>query len=93
MRRSDSTTSCWCTVDDVRRANGLIEVRSFDSLEAVARLSESVVVNCTGLGADVLFADPGMVPTKGQLTVLRPQPGIDYLVINDSGLRSEDRKN
>ncbi|TVS14036.1 MAG: FAD-binding oxidoreductase [Gammaproteobacteria bacterium] len=73
-------------MEDVRLAGGRIEVRSLDSPEAVAQLPDPVVVNCTGLGAGVLFGDSDIFPIKGQLTVLRPQPGVDYLVINDAGL-------
>jgi hypothetical protein len=35
-------------------------------------------VNCTGLGARTLFGDDTMFPVKGQLTVLIPQPEVDY---------------
>jgi glycine/D-amino acid oxidase-like deaminating enzyme len=39
------------------------------------------VVNCTGLGAGALFGDPELVPVKGQLHVLLPQPEVDYAVL------------
>ena len=45
---------------------------------------ERVVVNCTGLGAADLFGDDQddqLVPGKGQLTVLFPQPEVDYIPI------------
>jgi len=35
-------------------------------------------VNCTGLGAKDLFGDQELVPLKGQLTVLVPQPEVTY---------------
>ena len=37
-----------------------------------------VIVNCTGLGAKALFDDPELMPVKGQLTVLHPQPAVTY---------------
>ena len=40
-----------------------------------------VNVNCTGLGAAELFGDEQLVPVKGQLTVLFPQPEVDYIAI------------
>jgi len=42
------------------------------------RLSESVIFNCSGLGARQLFGDKKLVPARGQLEVLLPQPEIDY---------------
>jgi glycine/D-amino acid oxidase-like deaminating enzyme len=40
-----------------------------------------VVVNCTGLGAGELCSDAELVPIKGQLTYLLPQPEINYIVL------------
>lgn len=68
-------------VDDVRAAGGRIEVRELRSAEEVAQLPEWVVVNCTGLGSRALFGDEELVPVKGQLTVLEPQAGLDYLLL------------
>ncbi len=65
-------------VDDVRGAGGQIVVRSFAGLAGVAALDEAIVVNCTGLGAGPLFGDREIRPLKGQLTVLMPQPEVDY---------------
>ncbi len=41
-------------------------------------LSESLIVNCTGLGSGTLFGDREIMPLKGQLTVLVPQPEVNY---------------
>ena len=38
-------------------------------------------MNCTGLGARELFGDRELTPIKGQLTVLLPQPNVDYAVV------------
>jgi D-amino-acid oxidase len=75
-------------MEDVRRAGGRIVVRDFPDLQAVLALEERTIVNCTGLGAAALFGDRDLVPVKGQLEVLVPQPEIDYLTIGpmDDGL-------
>jgi len=67
--------------EDFHVAGGRIVVREFIDPREVAALPEPVVVNCTGLGAATLFRDPELVPLKGQLVVLAPQPEIDYITI------------
>lgn len=47
-------------------------------LSDVDALPETVIVNCTGLGARALFGDESLVPIRGQLSHLLPQPEIDY---------------
>jgi len=66
-------------VRDVHAAGGRIIVRDL-SRAAVAALDEPVILNCTGLGSAELFGDSELVPIKGQLTILEPQPGVDYAV-------------
>ena len=61
---------------DFRLFGGTIVVRKFENVAQIAALSEGLVVNCTGLGAKALFGDPDLIPLKGQLTVLVPQPEI-----------------
>jgi glycine/D-amino acid oxidase-like deaminating enzyme len=68
-------------VRDFRLAGGRIVIRRFDAPRDVMTLAEPVIVNCTGLGARALFGDTELVPLKGQLTVLLPQPGVDYATI------------
>jgi D-amino-acid oxidase len=63
---------------DFRLAGGRIVVRGFEWPDELATLPEPVVVNCTGLGSRDLFGDTELIPIKGQLTVLLPQPEIDY---------------
>jgi glycine/D-amino acid oxidase-like deaminating enzyme len=65
-------------VRDVREAGAAIVIRRFDSMRALAALSQDVIVNCTGLGAGALVGDPEIRPLKGQLTHLMPQPDVDY---------------
>jgi glycine/D-amino acid oxidase-like deaminating enzyme len=45
-----------------------------------------VIVNCTGLAAGKLFDDAEVMPIKGQLTVLAPQPEVDYITIGPGDL-------
>ena len=63
-------------------AGGKIVVREFASIEQVLALPEPVIMNCTGLGAGKLFNDQEITPIKGQLTVLLPQPEVDYNVLS-----------
>jgi glycine/D-amino acid oxidase-like deaminating enzyme len=58
-------------------------VRDFGDLRAVAALPEALVMNCTGLGARALFGDDELMPIKGQLTVLLPQPEVDYITLTN----------
>jgi len=60
---------------------GTLVVREFGDPSEVAALSEPVVVNCTGLGAKALFGDEELVPIKGQLTFILPQPEVDYIAL------------
>jgi len=57
---------------------GHIVIRKFDNPRDLAGLREPIVINCTGLGAKELFGDQELLPLKGQLTVLVPQPEITY---------------
>jgi glycine/D-amino acid oxidase-like deaminating enzyme len=69
-------------VRDFHLAGGRIVVRAFAAPSELAPLPGSVVVNCTGLGARELFGDAELIPIKGQLTVLLPQPEVDYSVLD-----------
>lgn len=60
---------------------GRIVIRKFDTPRDMAALEEPVIVNCTGLGSKALFDDQELVPVKGQLTVLVPQPEVDYATL------------
>jgi len=66
---------------DHARAGGRIVARTFATPADVAALPERTVVNCTGLGSAALFGDKEMFPIKGQLTILRPQPEVDYITL------------
>lgn len=55
------------------RAGGTVEERTVTDL---AEADAPVVVNCTGLGARELAADPSVRPVRGQLVVVE-NPGVD----------------
>jgi hypothetical protein len=57
---------------------GHIVMRKFDAPRDLMTLREPIVMNCTGLGARDLFGDQDLVPLKGQLTVMVPQPEVQY---------------
>jgi len=65
-------------VRDFLMFGGRIVIRKFETPRDLMSLSEPVVVNCTGLGSFTLFNDKELVPVKGQLTALVPQPELDY---------------
>jgi glycine/D-amino acid oxidase-like deaminating enzyme len=69
---------------DFRLAGGRVVVREFSDPRAILELPEPVVVNCTGLGSRALFGDEELIPAKGQLSVLVPQPEVDYGVLADN---------
>ncbi len=70
-------------MQDYRIAGGQIEVREIREVAELQTLPEKVIVNCTGLGAKVLFGDDELMPVKGQLTILLPQSEIAYCTLND----------
>ena len=57
---------------------GHIVMRKFDTPRDLMTLREPIVFNCSGLGARDLFGDQELLPLKGQLTVLVPQPEVQY---------------
>jgi len=65
-------------VRDFQMAGGRIVIRAFETPRDLMSLAESVIVNCTGLGSYSLFDDKELVPIKGQLTVVVPQPEVNY---------------
>ncbi len=70
---------------DVLGAGGKIIVRKFVSPADFAALPESLVFNCTGIGARDLFGDTELHPVRGQLAVLQPQPDILYAAAGSWG--------
>ena len=65
-------------VHDFVYFGGRIVMREFATRRDLMSLNESLIVNCTGLGARDLFADDELMPVKGQLIMLVPQPEVNY---------------
>lgn len=63
-------------------AGGRVVVKEFRSRREIARLRETVVFNCTGLGSRELFDDEELEPVRGQLEILLPQPEVDYCYLS-----------
>ena len=66
--------------EDFLRDGGTIVRRAIASRDEIALIPEPVVFNCSGLGSRVLANDEELIPMKGQLTLLEPQPEIDYMI-------------
>ena len=66
-------------IRDFQIAGGRFVIRNFAGVDEVLALAEPVIFNCTGLGAAELFGDAELVPAKGQLLFLPPDPAVDYL--------------
>jgi glycine/D-amino acid oxidase-like deaminating enzyme len=69
-------------LDEFRINGGRIVVREMTERAAIQALPEKLVFNCTGLGAKALFDDDELTPVKGQLTILLPQPEVEYAVLH-----------
>lgn len=59
---------------------GRIVSRVFHHPSELANLVEPVVVNCTGYGARALFGDESVIPVRGQIAWLTPQPELTYAI-------------
>ncbi len=62
-----------------QRGVTFVQRKLASSSEVVTSLSQTIVVNCTGLGAQTLWHDTKVVPITGQLAMLPPQPALQYL--------------
>jgi glycine/D-amino acid oxidase-like deaminating enzyme len=65
-------------LSDFLTAGGVLEQREFHVPSDLARLPQKCIINCTGYGARALFSDESVVPVRGQLTRLIPQPEVNY---------------
>jgi glycine/D-amino acid oxidase-like deaminating enzyme len=64
---------------DFYQAGGRLIMQNFANRSEILALNEPVIFNCTGLGAARLFDDDELVPVKGQLVFILPDPDVDYL--------------
>ncbi|MCF8504237.1 MAG: FAD-binding oxidoreductase [Caulobacter sp.] len=63
---------------DFLLGGGSIETVTFHTPADLAALKQKVVVNCTGYGARALWKDESIVPVRGQIAWLIPQPEVNY---------------
>ncbi len=63
---------------DFLAAGGRFAFAEFHEPSDIARLPEKVVINCTGYGARALWRDESVVPVRGQIAWLIPEPGAAY---------------
>jgi glycine/D-amino acid oxidase-like deaminating enzyme len=57
---------------------GKIEKVEFHSPSELSQLAQKVVINATGYGARALWKDESIVPVRGQIAWLIPQPEVNY---------------
>ncbi|HEX4302548.1 MAG TPA: FAD-dependent oxidoreductase [Rhizomicrobium sp.] len=70
-------------MSDFLAAGGKFVRAEFHSLADVAHLKEKVVINCPGYAARELCKDESVVPVRGQIAWLIPQPEVTYSVVYD----------
>jgi D-amino-acid oxidase len=71
---------------DFYAAGGKILIREFATARDLMALREDLIFNCTGLGARALFGDRELIPIRGQLVFLLPQPEVDYCTIGPGSI-------
>jgi glycine/D-amino acid oxidase-like deaminating enzyme len=68
-------------VSDFLASGGKIEVVEFHTPADLGALRQKTIINATGYGARALFGDESVVPVRGQLARMIPQPDIRYGLI------------
>jgi D-amino-acid oxidase len=68
-------------VNDFLVEGGKIERLEFHSPSELSQLPQKVVINATGYGARALWKDESVVPVRGQIAWLIPQPEVNYGVM------------
>lgn len=65
-------------VSDFLENGGKFVITEFHSPAELAPLREKTLINATGYGARALFRDDSLVPVRGQLARVIPQPEVNY---------------
>ena len=65
-------------LSDFFAAGGKFVHAEFNTLGDVVKLNENVIINCPGYGARDLCKDESVVPVRGQIGWLIPQPEASY---------------
>lgn len=68
---------------EVQGAGAQIVIRKMESMADIVALPHPVLFNCTGLGAKPLCNDAELIPIKGQLTFMIPQPAVNYNLLTE----------
>ena len=68
-------------VNDFLVEGGKIENVAFHTPSELSRLPQKVIINATGYGARALWKDESIVPVRGQIAWLIPQPEVNYSVL------------
>jgi glycine/D-amino acid oxidase-like deaminating enzyme len=91
-------------INDFLVEGGRIERVEFHSPSELSGLPQKVIINATGYGARALWNDESIVPVRGQIAWLIPQPEVNYgvmyknvyilsrrdgIVVQDGGTRGE----
>ncbi|MEP7366057.1 MAG: FAD-dependent oxidoreductase [Acidobacteriota bacterium] len=66
---------------DFLTEGGRIEYADFQSPGDLSRLPQKVIINATGYGARALWKDESIIPFRGQIAWLMPQPEVNYGVM------------
>ena len=64
--------------NDFLLGGGRFETVEFHTPADLAALKQTVVINCMGYGARALWKDESVVPVRGQIAWLIPQPEVTY---------------
>jgi glycine/D-amino acid oxidase-like deaminating enzyme len=65
-------------ISDFLANRGRIEIAEFHTPADFASLRQKTLINATGYGARALFNDQSVIPVRGQLARMIPQPDIHY---------------
>ena len=65
-------------MNDFLIAGGKLETVEFHHPSDFAALPQKAIVHCTGYGAKSLFSDASIIPVRGQIGWLIPQPEVNY---------------
>ena len=65
-------------VNDFLVEGGKIEHVEFHAPSELTQVSQKVMINATGYGARALWNDESIVPVRGQIAWLIPQPEVNY---------------
>ena len=63
---------------DFRAAGGRIEIAEYHTAGDLVRIQERTLINASGYGARALFDDQSVIPVRGQVARVIPQPDVNY---------------